>query len=151
MGLTDKQAKDITAHCAGAQEITNVNGSCATLLPVLMTLPPCKPSSLCIELGQATGTDIWLVRIVDERPERPLCGSGPEGLCWQLPVGGPALARLGVAVASASASGGSASVSASASPSASAASVGPSESLSRGPSATASASASAMASPTPSP
>jgi hypothetical protein len=103
-GLTESQTKKIVKECsASAGDIANL-GSCPVVLRILESPSSCTSTTLCLDLVRVSGTNAWLVRIRDLRPDRPLCATGPGGLCWQLAVAPKALAPLGLETGSAAAS-----------------------------------------------
>jgi hypothetical protein len=90
--ISDQQAREIAQQCSGASEI-RLNSECITVLPVVFE--ECRPQDLCIELiYNEEDLNTGYFEIVDSRPDRPLCGDGPNGLCFQLPIRDEAVGQL---------------------------------------------------------
>lgn len=88
-GITEEQAKQIAEACAGAAEIANASQDCA-----LAIIEAIKRSGLCGRLGFCLEVfDVsslaglrydGYVEIVEDRPEKSLCGTGPRSLCLRV-------------------------------------------------------------------
>jgi hypothetical protein len=80
--ITDQQAKDFAELCGGPLDLEQ-DPTCQHRV-VEMGVLPCKSHMLCVVVSHQG--DLVLVRIVDQRQSKPLCGSGPGGLCLQTSV-----------------------------------------------------------------
>lgn len=114
--LTDQDAQEIANACRDASEVTPT-GRCAEVMRRLIVSFPVGFSAtetpdanmsnrcqreLCLAISEyrrQNNTRESVVEIVDRRPGRPLCATGPDGLCFVLPADTAAAASLADAAA----------------------------------------------------
>jgi hypothetical protein len=95
-GITEEQARQIAEACADAAEIANASQDCLqTIMRVFEQSGLCGRVGFCLEafdVSHVQGTKFdGYIEIVEDRPEKSLCGSGPGSLCLRVGVATSAL------------------------------------------------------------
>lgn len=102
LALTEQQAEQIATGCKKTAEIV-VGDNCEQVvrlgLKANSNLTACELCVSVTEFSVRNQVPRTLLEIVDQRPGRPLCGDGPDGLCLVLPVDAAAVTSLANAAA----------------------------------------------------
>jgi len=94
IGITEEQAKEIARECNKRTEVANAGDDpCPRIMRRDLGGGPCLPRiNLCMKVkayghvDAATLGDGGYVEIVDERPGKSLCESGPDHVCLRVGV-----------------------------------------------------------------
>jgi hypothetical protein len=95
-GITEEQARQIAEACADAAEIANASQDCLkTITRVFEQSGLCGKVAFCLEVRDVSSVQglayDGYIEIVEDRPEKSLCGSGPGNLCLRVGVASSAL------------------------------------------------------------